>query len=109
MDGLRSQHVAVTGHLACMSHRQAAALIQSLGGIFAASVSPRTNLLIVGGWPLKPDGRLTKKLRAAKELGTTIRTEEEFFADLGLEGEADRRLYNIAELSLLLKVPHERI
>jgi len=109
MDGLRNQHVAVTGHLASMSHRQAAALVRSFGGVFTAAVNPRTNLLIVGSWPLKPDGRLTKKLRSAKELGITIRTEEEFLSDLGLEGETDRRLYNMAELSLLLKVPNERI
>ena len=108
-DGLKGQNVAVTGHLACMSHGQAAALIRSFGGIFTFAVNPRTNLLLVGGWPLKADGRLTKKLRVAKELGVTIRTEEEFLADLGLAGKADRRLYNMAELTLLLKMPNERI
>jgi tetratricopeptide (TPR) repeat protein len=116
MDALRGQRVAVTGHLACMSHRQAAALIRSVGGIFTSAVNPRTNVLVVGGWPLKADGRLTKKLRAARELqrrgvAIAIRTEDETLSDLGLKGDAEsqRRLYNLAELSLVLKVPNERI
>jgi tetratricopeptide (TPR) repeat protein len=116
MNGLRSQHVAVTGHLACMSHGQAAALIRSFGGIFTSTVNPQTNVLLVGSWPLKADGGLTKKLRAARALqrkgiAIKIRTEEEFLSDLGLEGQtqSQRRLYNLAELSLLLKVPSERI
>jgi tetratricopeptide (TPR) repeat protein len=116
MDGLRGQYVAVTGHLACMSHGQAAALIRSVGAIFTAVVNPRTNVLIVGSWPLKADGRLTKKLRAARELrrkgnAIALRTEEEFLVDVGVDGksESQRRLYNLAELSVLLKVPSERI
>ena len=114
MDALRSQHIAVTGHLACMTHEQVAELIRSFGGTFTTAVNPRTNLLIVGSWPLKADGRLTKKLRMATELqrkgvAITICTEEKFLSDIGLEVEADRRLYNLAELSQLLKVPNERI
>jgi tetratricopeptide (TPR) repeat protein len=114
MDRLRSKHVAVTGHLACMSHGQAAELVRSFGGVFTGTVNPSTNVLIVGSWPLLADGRLTKKLRAARELqrqggDITIQTEDEFLSALGLEGETDRKLYNMAELSLLLKVPNERI
>jgi tetratricopeptide (TPR) repeat protein len=116
MDGLRGQRVAMTGHLACMSQAQAADLIRSVGGIYTSSVNRRTNILIVGGWPLKADGRLTTKLRAAKELqregaAIAIRTEEECLSDLGFHDkvESNRRLYNLAELTLLLKVPHERI
>jgi tetratricopeptide (TPR) repeat protein len=115
-DGLNGQHVAVTGHLACMSHGQAAAMIRSLGGVFTSTVNQHTNLLVVGSWPLKADGRLTKKLSAARELqrkgiAITIRAEEDFLAELGQEGGAEnaQRLYNLAELALLLKVPHERI
>lgn len=116
MDRFRSQHVAVTGHLACMSHRQAAHLIRSVGGIFHSTVNQGTNILVVGSWPLKPDGRLTKNLRAARELQSkniaiTVCTEDEFLCELGLQGQVDsnRRLYNMAELSLSLKVPNERL
>jgi tetratricopeptide (TPR) repeat protein len=116
MDWLRNQRVAVTGHLACMSHGEAAALIRSFGGVFTSAVNQHTDLLIVGSWPLKADGRLTRKLRTARELqnkgaAIAIRTEEEFLAKLGLDDRVDskRRLYNMAELSLLLHVPSERI
>jgi tetratricopeptide (TPR) repeat protein len=115
-DGLKGQRVAVTGHLACMSHGQAATFIRSQSGIFTSAVNQNTNMLVVGSWPLKADGRLTLKLRSARELqrqgiALTISAEEDFLSGLGQAGHAENapRLYNLAELSLLLKVPHERI
>src|SRR5436190_20529263 len=115
-DGLNGQRVAVTGHLACVSHRQAANLIRSLGGVYTSTVNQRTSMLVVGGWPLKADGRLTNKLRAVRELqrqgiSITIRSEEDLLSELRHEGDIENaaRLYNLAELALLLKVPQERI
>src|ERR1700677_2502438 len=94
MDRLRSQNIAVTGHLACMSRRQAAGLLRSVGGIFHAAVNQRTNFLVVGSWPLKADGRLTSNLRAARELqrqsvAITMLSEDEFLSELGLQGQVD--------------------
>ena len=45
-------------------------LVAEHGGAFSAQLGPAVTLLVVGsdGWPLSPDGRVSKKLRLARRL-----------------------------------------
>src|SRR6516162_7463104 len=74
---LQGQTVAFTGKLASMSRAQAAELVGAYGGQWAPSVTRHTSLLVVGqeGWPLAKDGRLSSKLRKARQLQQSQRLE----------------------------------
>ena len=50
-----------------------AKMVRAYGGEWAATVTPRTSVLVVGqeGWPLRQDGRLTRKLQKARWLQRT--------------------------------------
>jgi tetratricopeptide (TPR) repeat protein len=115
---LAGRQVAFTGRLALMSRNRAIDLVERHGGSVAPAVNRQTSFLVVGreGWPLKPDGRLTRKLEQARRLqrarlGLEIVPEERFFAML--EGEAPdghvQRLYTIAELAQLLGTSRSQI
>lgn len=106
------QRVALTGVLASMTHRQAADLIEELGGQFTQHVTQTTTLLVVGeeGWPLEEDGQPSVKLEQARLLmdqGLPIRllSESEWLAAAGLEPRELRRgLYTPAMLSRSLGI-----
>jgi tetratricopeptide (TPR) repeat protein len=115
---LSGKHVAFTGRLASMTRAEAAELVQAHGGHFVAMVNRRTSFLVIGqdGWALQKDGRLTNKLRTARSLqqagyGIKVVSEEELLTQLGSRTptEGVRRLYSIAELSRLLKIPGNRL
>lgn len=117
---LRGQQVAITGTMASMTHQEAAALIRSCGGDPARHPGRKTALVVVGqeGWPVGRDGRISEDLERAKQLqdeGCPLRvvSEQEFLEMLHLAGEEAgekvRRLYTIAQLSRILKVPGRRI
>src|SRR5690242_18142355 len=83
---LAGERVAFTGRLAQMSRRSATELVQRHGGSFSATVNRQTTMLVVGreGWPLRSDGRLTRKLEQARRLkrnqqSPEIVPEEGFF------------------------------
>jgi Tetratricopeptide repeat/BRCA1 C Terminus (BRCT) domain len=114
----KGKRIAFTGRLASMTRIDVVALVRNHGGCPVLSVNHCTSLLIVGqdGWPLQEDGRLTNKLRKAQSLkragyDITVVAEEEFLARFGLEPcpEGIRRLYSIAQLSRLLKIPGDRL
>jgi tetratricopeptide (TPR) repeat protein len=67
---LHRARVALTGRLATMTRRQAWDRIERAGGVPTSSLSRRTTHLIVGmgGWPLLPDGTVSKKLQQAEQL-----------------------------------------
>lgn len=111
---LQSEHVAFTGTLASMTHRQAQELAEKHGGTAKEHISRQTTMLVIGeeGWPLDPDGRPSQKLLQAQDLraqGLDIKLlkESDWLALLGLSEEGDRikRLYTPAMLSKLLGVP----
>jgi len=113
-----ARHVAFTGRLASMSRRAATEMVERRGGKVSLSVNRRTDLLVVGreGWPLRPDGRLTRKLHRAKHLqrqkiSLEIIAEEQFLQRLDLNSlnEGIRRSCSIAELTELLGLPRSRI
>ncbi len=94
---LRSARVAFTGRLASMTRREARAVVTSSGGVLVETVSRRTSVLVVGmaGWPLLPDGTISRKLQRAETLnrgGAAIRivAEEEFLELAGLAERATR-------------------
>jgi tetratricopeptide (TPR) repeat protein len=115
---LAGRRVAFTGRLASMSRRAALAVVERHGGKISLSVNRQTNLLVVGreGWPLRPDGRLTRKLDRAKRLQQQNRQfeilpEEQFLhaLQLGALEQNIRRACSVAELTELLDVPRSRI
>lgn len=84
-DAIRGRRVAFTGRLASMGRAAAERLVEERRGVFAPTVSRSTDLLVVGaaGWPMRPDGRPTRKLARAEALrgrGCRVElvSEEEF-------------------------------
>jgi tetratricopeptide (TPR) repeat protein len=115
---LAGRRVAFTGRLASMSRRAAAEAVERHGGKVCSSVTCETSLLVVGreGWPVRPDGRLTRDLDRARHLQQTNRQfeilpEEQFLQllQLGTIRNDDGRTCSIAELTELLDVPRSRI
>ncbi len=69
---LKGKIFVFTGTLGCCSREKAGEIVESLGGIFANSVTSKTSYLVVGQEP----GRT--KLSRAKQLGIPTISEEEF-------------------------------
>ena len=69
---LKGKVFVFTGTLDCCSREKAGEIVESLGGIFANSVTSKTSYLVVG----KEPGRT--KLSRAKQLGVPTISEEEF-------------------------------
>ncbi|MEE8558824.1 MAG: GlcNAc transferase, partial [Myxococcota bacterium] len=108
---LEGSRVAFTGKLASMSRREAARVVEEAGGEPVADVTRRTALLVVcmEGWPLLPDGSISRSLQRAEELqqrGSTIEIvpESEFLERVGLrERRIDlQKTYTTQEVSELL-------
>ncbi|MFO1021608.1 MAG: tetratricopeptide repeat protein [Planctomycetales bacterium] len=115
---LTGEHVAFTGTLASMTHRQALALVQQLGGRAMGHISRQTTILVVGeeGWPLEEDGSPSLKLVHALRLqhgGQPLRIVQESdwlsFAGLHDHLQELHRHYTPAMLSQMLKIPVNRI
>jgi tetratricopeptide (TPR) repeat protein len=115
---LAGQCLAFTGRLASMSRRAAAEAVERNGGTVSQTVNLQTTLLVIGreGWPLKPDGHLTRKLQQARRLqqkkhAIEVLPEERFLQLLELQSgdEAVCRTYTTAELTALLEVPRSQI
>lgn len=70
---LAGKTLVVTGTLSRMDRHGIEALIESLGGKAAGSVSKKTNYVVCGE-------NAGSKLDKARELGVTVLTEEEFFS-----------------------------
>ena len=68
--------IVVTGTLEKLDRRQAEALIESLGGKAAGSVSKKTDYVLAGE---SAGSKLTK----ARELGVRVLNEQEFFELIG--------------------------
>jgi tetratricopeptide (TPR) repeat protein len=101
-----------------MTRRAAVDLVERHGGTVTPTVDRQTSVLVVGraGWPLRSDGRLTRKLQQARQLQREKETpdvvpEERFVAFLqqGEHGDQVRRTYSVAELTEVLDVSRSRI
>lgn len=115
---LAAHQVAITGRLASMSRKAAQELLERHGGRFSPNVNRQTTVVVVGreGWPLRGDGRLTRKLLRARQLrqegqSLEIVPEENFLRQLELPHLATEvcRSYTLPELTRLLEVPRRRI
>lgn len=87
---LRHKRVAFTGRLAAISREQARRLVAQAGGELVENVSRRLSRLVVGagGWPLLPDGAVSRKLQRVEEWnqrghGIRITPELEFLELVG--------------------------
>jgi tetratricopeptide (TPR) repeat protein len=88
---LRGSRVTFAGRLASMSHSRACRIVREAGGETSSVVTNRTTVLVVGmrGWPVLPDGSVSRKLQQAQELAAkrgTLRilSEIEFLEWAGL-------------------------
>lgn len=115
---LANQRVACTGRLASMTRAEVVSLIRSCGGQPTSNISAQTSILIVGeeGWPLKTDGRLTRKLQAARRLRNSgsrieILREGHFLQRIfgGSESPAVCDASSMLELTRLLGVSRDRL
>lgn len=73
---IRGKTIVVTGTLEKLDRRQAEALIESLGGKAAGSVSKKTDYVLAGE-------NAGSKLTKARELGVRVLNEQEFFELIG--------------------------
>lgn len=117
-DCLAGTQVALTGRLAALPRAAAVELIRSLGGEYTPSVRSGTGLLVVGldGWPLRSDGRVSRKLCRARRLQqrgseVEILREDEWLARLGLHDLCELLCsrYPLDQLSQLLRISGLRI
>lgn len=118
VDSLEGQDVSITGRLVTMTRGQAVKHIQAAGGSYSKFPKRNTNLLLVGqsGWPLQRDGRLTRKIRKAKQMqqegmAIQILQETDFLRIVGLDEELEHlsRLYSGEQLSRVINVPVAQI
>ena len=91
---LKSARVVFTGRLASLTRQEARAIVTAAGGVAVETVSRRTSMIVVGmdGWPLLPDGTISRKLQRAETLnrrGAAIEILSET-AFLELAGLAER-------------------
>ena len=115
---LLGEHVAFTGTLASMTHRQAMSLVEQHGGSAGQNVSQQTTLMVIGeeGWPLEADGRISTKLEQARLLfdqGKPLRilSESEWLRLMAVEPQErkQQQLYTPAMLSQILNIPVHQI
>jgi tetratricopeptide (TPR) repeat protein len=109
---LVGRRVAFTGRLATMSRATAEGLLAARGGVFAPAVSRSTDLLVVGaaGWPLRPDGRPTRKLARAEALArrgclVEVLSEEEFLRSAGVTEDGLLGRHTLPAVAALVGLP----
>ena len=94
---LKSARVVFTGRLASQTRQEARAIVTAAGGVAVDTVSRRTSMIVVGmdGWPLLPDGTISRKLQRAEALNRRgaaieILSEMAFLESAGLAEHAPR-------------------
>jgi len=104
--------LAFTGRLTSMKRAEMFVLIRKRGGTPSRGVSRKTDALVVGGlgWPLLPDGHLSKSLDRAQSYGVPIVSERRVLEWLGraLPNE-EARAYSAEQLAALSGLPIEII
>jgi tetratricopeptide (TPR) repeat protein len=95
-----------------MKRAEALAAVQAQGGIAQRAVTKGTAALVAGalGWPLLPNGRVSKTLLKARSYGVPIVSERRFLAWIGKvlpDGEA--KTYTREQLAALSRAAPEMI
>ena len=112
-NSLHAAQVTFTGKLASMTRPQAEQLVRAAGGKPAGSVSRTTTLVVIGmlGWPLLPNGQVSRKLERAEQLrkqGTplSIISEARFLELAGQQGAQSAlwKSYPAEEVCRLLQI-----
>ena len=80
---LQGETICITGGFCCYLRKDLAGIIRSLGGEFTEEFSSRNTLLLQGH--TVDDTAPTAKLRAAREKGVPVVTEQEFCERYGLQ------------------------
>ncbi len=115
---LEKARITFTGKMASMTRKEAWGVVRANGGEPAQYVSHRTTMLVVGveGWPLLPDGQISRKLQRAEELrsaGCPIRivAEPAFLELIGRTppGAAATRAYPESEVCRIMAIDHETL
>lgn len=115
---LSGARVAFTGKLASMTHPRAREAVRDAGGVPTVEVSRRTSLLVVGmhGWPILPDGTISRRLARAEQLNadgaeTEIVCEAAFLERIGRSEPAasTRKTYPPEMISRLVGVKLESL
>lgn len=110
---LAGVRLAFTGRFASMTQQEAEQLARRHGAITSASVSGRTDVLVVGedGWPLVAGGQVPRNLQTAINLNShgnsiEILRETDWLARIGaVEGQSEvHRLYTLSMLARILGV-----
>jgi hypothetical protein len=100
--------LAFTGRLASMKRADAFALVRARGGTPSRGVTRNTDALVVGGlgWPLLPDGQLSKSLSRAQSLRVPIVSERRLLEWAGRElPDEEARAYSADQLAGLSGLP----
>ncbi len=115
---LEKARITFTGKMASMTRKEAWGIVRANGGEPAKYVSHRTTMLVVGveGWPLLPDGQVSRKLRRAEELrgvGCPIRIvpEPAFLELIGKTppGATATRTYSASEVCRIMAIDQETL
>ncbi|MBV8513227.1 MAG: tetratricopeptide repeat protein [Xanthobacteraceae bacterium] len=102
--------LAFTGRLAAMKRAEAFDLVRKHGGTPSRGLSKKTDALVVGGlgWPLLPDGHVSKTLSHAQSSGVPIVSERRFLEWLGRALPCEEtRAYSAQQIASLSGLPLE--
>jgi tetratricopeptide (TPR) repeat protein len=102
--------LAFTGRLAAMKRAEAFDLVRKHGGTPSRGLTKTTDALIVGGlgWPLLPDGHVSKSLSQAQSSGVPIVSERRFLEWLGRALPCEEtRAYSARQIAGLSGLPLE--
>ena len=100
--------LAFTGRLASMKRADAFAIVRQHGGTPSRGVTRNTDALVVGGlgWPLLPDGQLSKSLSRAQSYGVPIVSERRLLEWIGRAlPDEEARAYSAEQLAGLSGLP----
>jgi tetratricopeptide (TPR) repeat protein len=102
--------LAFTGRLAAMKRAEAFDLVRKHGGTPSRGLTKKTDALVVGGlgWPLLPDGHVSKSLSYAQSSGVPIVSERRFLEWLGRALPCEEtRAYSAQQIASLSGLPIE--
>jgi tetratricopeptide (TPR) repeat protein len=102
--------LAFTGRLAALKRAEAFDLVRKHGGTPSRGLTKKTDALVIGslGWPLLPDGHVSKSLSRAQSCGVPIVSERRFLEWLGQALPCEEtRAYSAQQIASLSGLPLE--
>ena len=117
MSDLQSLKISITGKLESMTRVQAKKYLKENGAEYINEVNKDTDILIIGamGWPLRLNGKITKKLELADSLQKNgehvqILPELQFLNRFSKEGQFQfNQFYTTSQLTKILRTPLTKI